>query len=79
MNILSYNIRGGGCLSKRKRVSFLLQFSKVEVCFIQETKLDGFNYNLAKYFWRGCEVEWSASNSEGAVGGMVILWKKKVI
>lgn len=45
------------------------------MCFIKKTKLDCFNNRLAKSFWGGGDVEWSTSNSEGAAGGMVILWK----
>ncbi|XP_058761236.1 uncharacterized protein LOC131634588 [Vicia villosa] len=76
MNLISYNIRGGGALSKRKRISVLLKVSKVDLCFIQETKLPCFNDNLASSLWGGNEVEWTSSNSEGASGGMVVLWKK---
>lgn len=76
MNLISYNIRGGVFISKRKRISFLLNSSKVDICFLQETKLSSFNDNLAKSFWGGIEVDSTASFSEGASDGMVILWKK---
>lgn len=39
MNLMLYNIRGDGIPSKGKRVSFLIQSNRIEVCFIQETKL----------------------------------------
>lgn len=48
----------------------------MEVVFIQETKFSTFNDILAKYFWGSDDVDWTNSNSEGASGGMVILWKK---
>ncbi|XP_058726795.1 uncharacterized protein LOC131598187 [Vicia villosa] len=76
MNLLTYNIRGGGALSKRKRVSFLLQSLKIDICLLQETKIPCFSDSLAKSFWGENGVEWTASNSVGAAGGMVILWKK---
>lgn len=50
MNFMSYNIRGGGIPSKRKRVNFLIQSYNVEVCFIQETKFPCFNENLTRDF-----------------------------
>lgn len=75
MNIISYNIRGGGNASKRRRVSFLLKSEKVDVCFIQETKLSCFSDILAHSLWGGTDVNWTASNSIGAAGGLVILWK----
>ncbi|XP_058750420.1 uncharacterized protein LOC131623430 [Vicia villosa] len=76
MNLLSYNIRGGGSLLKRKRVSFLIKSFNIDVCLIQETKVADFSEPLAKSFWGCSGVEWTASNSVGAAGGMVILWRK---
>lgn len=76
MNLLSYNIRGGGSPSKRRRISFILQSSKVNVCFIQETKQSAFSDILASSFWGGRDVEWTAKNADGATGGLVILWRK---
>src|SRR3954468_10495952 len=76
MNLLSYNIRGGGALSKRKRVSFLIQSFNIDICLLQETKIPCFSDIFAKNFWGGNGVELIASNSVGAAGGMVILWRK---
>lgn len=50
MNLLSYNIRGGGASSKRRRFDFLIQSNKIDVCFIQETKFSSFNDALACSF-----------------------------
>lgn len=50
MNILLYNIRGGGFLSKRKRIIFLLNTEKVDVCFLQETKAVSFSDSLANSY-----------------------------
>lgn len=50
MNIFSYDIRGGGTVSKRKRISFLLNSSNIDVCFLQETKISNFNNLYAKSF-----------------------------
>ncbi|XP_058767495.1 uncharacterized protein LOC131641210 [Vicia villosa] len=41
-----------------------------------ETKYECFNDSLARDFWGVKEVEWTSSNSVGAAGEMVILWKK---
>lgn len=76
MNILSYNIKRGGSISKRKRVNFLLNSSRVDICFLQETNLGSFNDNLARSFWGNEEVDWTTCNWTGASEGMVILWKK---
>lgn len=63
MNILSYNIRGGGNVVKRKRIRFLLNAEKVDVCFLQETKLLGFSDSISNYFWGGGDIDWRASNA----------------
>ncbi|XP_058726684.1 uncharacterized protein LOC131598058 [Vicia villosa] len=60
----------------RRRISFTQRSNKVEVGFIQETKLTCFSEKLARSFWGSSDVEWTACNSEGASGGMVVLWKK---
>lgn len=74
MNVLSYNIIGGGNVVKRKRVSHLIQSCKVGICFIRETKLVSLNPNLYASLWRSLEVEWSESRVVGAAGGVTILW-----
>ncbi|XP_058760649.1 uncharacterized protein LOC131633997 [Vicia villosa] len=79
MNIVTYNIRGGGNYSKRKKISFLLCSGKIDVCFLQETKIDCVTDSIAKSFWGGENVEWTASSSVGAAGGMLILWKKETL
>ncbi|XP_058748334.1 uncharacterized protein LOC131621305 [Vicia villosa] len=76
---MSYNIRGGGFSVKRKRVSSFIQQHKIDVCFIQETKTECFSDSLAREFWGSKEVDWSAGNSIGASGGMVILWGKGAV
>ncbi|XP_058767746.1 uncharacterized protein LOC131641470 [Vicia villosa] len=73
---MSYNIRGGGFSLKRKRVSYLIHLNKIDVCFIQEIKIECFSDSLAWEFWGRKEVDWTACNSVGASGGMVILWRK---
>lgn len=50
MNILPFNIRGGGSLIKRKRVSYLISSGNFNVCFLQETKLSSFDDDVAKSF-----------------------------
>lgn len=76
MKSISYNIRGGGIPSKQKQISIFLKSSKVDVCFIQETKLQSFSDELDWSFYGGRYVEWMTCNSLGASGGMVILCRK---
>lgn len=58
-------------------MGFLLQSKKIDICFIQETKLPVFNDLLTRTFWGSKNVEWTVCNSLGAASGMVILWRKE--
>lgn len=68
MNILSYNIRGGGSSTKRKRNRFFIQAGKVDLCFFQETKLGCIDSSLTFNIWGNKDVKWSFSGSNGAAG-----------
>ncbi|XP_058725766.1 uncharacterized protein LOC131597067 [Vicia villosa] len=72
MIIYSLNIRGGGKLVKRKRVGFNIQREKVDITFIQETKLRGVQYQTVKELWGDALVEWSHVDAEGASGGICV-------
>lgn len=76
MNLLSYNIRGGGINAKRKRISYLIQSGNIDLCFIQESKFTSFDESLAWSIWGNKEVEWTTSNSRGSSGDMILFWKK---
>lgn len=52
------------------------QVNRVDVCFLQETKIPSFDLNLAEELWGGKDVEWSHKDLEGASGGLVILWRR---
>lgn len=75
MIVVSYNIKEGGSVIKRKRIGLLNQFRKADVCFLQETKLQNFNEKMEKEMWGDREMEWTHSDSDGASGGTVILWR----
>lgn len=46
---------------------------------MQETKFKGMDSSIARDFWGSEEVDWSYADAEGASGGLLIMWKKKVI
>ncbi|XP_058786284.1 uncharacterized protein LOC131660936 [Vicia villosa] len=54
----------------------MLQSGKVDVCFLQETKLSSFNLKLAEELWGAKDVDWTHLDSTGASGGSAILWRK---
>ncbi|XP_058751351.1 uncharacterized protein LOC131624428 [Vicia villosa] len=76
MIIGSMNIRGGGSSLKRRRVNSIIKKGKADIFMIQETKIKDFKDYFAKSFWSGQDIGCSFSNSLGALGGLLILWKE---
>ncbi|XP_058776288.1 uncharacterized protein LOC131650601 [Vicia villosa] len=76
MIIFSLNIRGGGKGVKRKRIGFNIQIGKVDLAFLQETKLRNLQHQYVKELWGDEWVEWSHLEAEGASGGILIMWRK---
>ncbi|XP_058775210.1 uncharacterized protein LOC131649465 [Vicia villosa] len=76
MIIFSLNLRGGGSRAKRKRVGYHIRKGDVDICFIQETKLSGIEFSVVKEMWGDNQVEWSYLDANGALGGILTMWKK---
>lgn len=79
MNILLINIRVGGNLVKRKRIAHLIRAGKVNICFIQESKLSSLDLNVVSSLWGDVNVEWSESGAVGTTWGFSILWRKDLL
>lgn len=60
---------------KRKRIRACLRKGKVDIAFFQETKLKATTDVLESSLWGEDNFEWSAQNSEGLSGGLLIIWK----
>jgi exonuclease III len=73
MKLISWNVRGLNAPSKHKMLKKRINQEKAEVVLIQETKCDKVTMiRITKKIWKNCEVE--VVDSEGALGGLVILW-----
>ncbi|XP_058775200.1 uncharacterized protein LOC131649456 [Vicia villosa] len=75
MIIGSLNVRGGGSLVKRRRISSIISRGMDDIFVIQETKICRMEEAIAKSFWRKDSIEYSYSNSIGRSGGLLTLWK----
>ncbi|KAL8552531.1 hypothetical protein ACS0TY_001278 [Phlomoides rotata] len=51
MKVLSYNVRGAGRREKRREVREMILKSKIEICYLQETKVDEVDKKLCKSIW----------------------------
>ncbi|KAL8513844.1 hypothetical protein ACS0TY_013094 [Phlomoides rotata] len=74
MKVISYNIRGLGCRTKRKEIRDLVKKLRVDVCCIQESKKEEVNERLCKSVWGNwSKIGWAYSGSEGRAGGMITI------
>lgn len=56
MNVISFNIRRSGNPTKRKAIRNLILYRKVDVCFLQETKVKIMEDFIVNSFWGSNEV-----------------------
>ncbi|XP_057808814.1 uncharacterized protein LOC131023285 [Salvia miltiorrhiza] len=74
MIVLSYNIRGLGSIIKQRDI---IRNQKVDMCFIQETKMIEFKEEVCRSWWGHNSTETAVRNSEGRSGGILCAWNKE--
>ncbi|XP_058780938.1 uncharacterized protein LOC131655044 [Vicia villosa] len=79
MNIVTFNVRECGNSVKKSLIRQLLHRGKIEMCFIQEPKVEKMNEEIIASIWGPSDLEWSAKGSEGRPGGILIIWRKVAI
>ena len=77
MQIVSWNVRGLNDGSKRLMVRHLLKQWKVDLVCLQETKLQSLSRGLIRSLWGGHHVDWLFVGSNGASGGILLLWDNR--
>ena len=73
IRIISWNVRGANDLEKRKIIKAFLKTHKVDLVYLQETKLKGSSKELVSSLRVGRFVNWAAVNAAGASGGILIV------
>ncbi|KAG6636557.1 hypothetical protein CIPAW_11G119300 [Carya illinoinensis] len=77
--ILTWNVRGLNDINKRLRIRSLLRQWKVDIICLQETKLKQITRRTIQSIW-GCQyVGWAYLPSDGALGGILVMWDKRVV
>jgi hypothetical protein len=66
-------------VKKRLRVRRLLSQWKVDIVCLQETKLEMITNDLVQSLWSCPYVEWSYVASIGALGGILLMWDRRVV
>ncbi|GLT48336.1 hypothetical protein SLA2020_219680 [Shorea laevis] len=77
MIFLSYNIRGLGGKEKRGEIRKLVLKEKVDMLFIQETKLSSVSRSLCRELWGSDDFDWIYKFAEGMSGRLLCIWCSK--
>ena len=72
-------MRGANDETKRKLIKVFLKTQKADVVCIQETRWKDCSKRIIRSLASSRFVDWTASCSEGASGGIVILWYTRVV
>lgn len=74
MKIRSYNIRGlGSCVKKQEIFNFFTK-NDLNLCCVQETKIEGFSKMEGRLVWKKMGVGWCCEDSVGRSGGILTFW-----
>jgi hypothetical protein len=79
VKIISWNVRGMNELDKRLRIKNLLKGWKADVVCLQETKLGLISSRVVRSLWGGQYVDWVFLGSNGASGGILLMWDRRVV
>ena len=79
LRIISWNVRGLNDREKRRRVLNSLRLWKGDVVCLQETKMESISTGVVRSIWGSPFVGWDFQAVEGASGGMLLMWDKRVV
>ena len=79
VKIISWNVRGMNELDKHLRIKNLLKGWKADVVCLQETKLGLISSRVVRSLWGGQYVDWVFLGSNGASGGILLMWDRRVV
>jgi hypothetical protein len=79
VKILSWNVRGMNELDKRLQIKSLLKGWKADIICLQETKLGLISNRIVRSLWGGQFVDWVFLGSNGASGGILLMWDSRVV
>jgi exonuclease III len=64
---------------KRSQIMNALKLWKDEVICLQETKLENISRSVVRSLWSNRFTDWKFLESEGAFGGVLIMWDNRVV
>lgn len=63
---------------KRKEIKNLVLKFKVDMCCIQETKLENMETKICRSLWGERKIDWACRDSEERSGGILTVWDDDV-
>ncbi|KAL8484127.1 hypothetical protein ACS0TY_026721 [Phlomoides rotata] len=78
MKLLSYNMRGLGRKEKIREVRELINKLRIEICCLQETKMEVMNTKVCRSIWGSRPFDWSHQDAERNAGGILTIWNIEV-
>ena len=79
MKIITWNVRGANDSSKRKIIKNYIRNQRVDLMCIQETRIQEMSEGIVRNLGSGRFLDSRALNAEGAAGGILICWDKRVL
>jgi exonuclease III len=79
VQILTWNVRGLNDPGKRLRIKHMLKLWKPDIICLQETKLELITNAIVRSLWRCHHVDWMFLGSNGASGGILLMWDKRCV
>ncbi|XVF70829.1 hypothetical protein PTKIN_Ptkin11bG0193400 [Pterospermum kingtungense] len=65
-----------GCREKRSALKKLWLRKKLDMIFVQETKVNDFSDWMSRWVWGNEAISVEAVGSDGAAGGLLCCWRK---
>ena len=79
LKIISWNVRGLNDKEKRLKIRNFLRSWKADIVCLQETKLEWVTRGLVRSIWSCPFIDLLYLDSEGASGGILLMWDRKVV
>jgi exonuclease III len=77
--IIVWNVRGLNAFKKRLRIRGLLKEWKADIVCLFETKMEVITREMVRSLWGGQHVDWMYKGANGASGGILLLWDRRVV
>ena len=79
LKIISWNVRGLNSKEKRAQIKNALKIWNGEIICFQETKMEQIGRAVIRSLWANRFADWAYQESEGASGGILIMWDRRVV